>query len=214
MPGVEIGYNFFVQSTTGVIMQNDPKTIASIRAVLQQFQEGYTHRDTSKLDSFMDLFTPDADTEVIGTGAIDSNSDEWCIGPAMIRELVDNDWQYWGDLRIDVDGAHIHALGDVAWLAAGATVSMHLDTETEIKSTLDYFIKLIQEKEWSAKEKMYYIQRGTASVTYQMFLGEDFVWPLRFIALLVRRGDRWLFHQMHFSFPTTYFPHERILNRS
>jgi hypothetical protein len=195
-------------------MQNDLETIASVRAVLQQFQDGYTNRDTSKIDSFMDLFTPDADTEVIGTGAIDSKSDEWCVGPAMIRELVDSDWQYWGDLRIDVDGAHIHALGDVAWLAASATVSMHLDTEPEIKSTLDYFVKLIQEKEWSAKETMYYIQRGTASVTYQMFLGEDFVWPLRFTALLVRREDRWQFHQMQFSFPTTYFPHERIIKRS
>jgi hypothetical protein len=194
-------------------MQTDPSTIAAVRAVLQQFQDGYTQRDPQKVDAFMQLFTPDADTEVIGTGAVLIQDGEWCIGSTLIRDLVESDWKYWGDLRIDVDHARIHALGDVAWLAANATVSMHLETEPEIKDTLDYFMKIIQEKDWSAQEKMYYIQRGTASVTYQMFLGENFVWPLRFTALLVRRDARWLFHQMQFSFPTTMFPHERILDR-
>jgi hypothetical protein len=194
-------------------MQSSQDSTASIRSILQQFQDGYTQRDLKTLDDFMNLFTPDPDTEVIGTGAIHSKSDEWCIGPAMIRELVEGDWQYWGDLRIDVDAARIHVLGDTAWLSTEATVSMHLDTESEIKSTLDYFVKIIHEKDWSSKEKMYYIQRGTSSMAYQMFLGEDFVWPLRFTALLVRREDNWLFHQMQFSFPTTYFPHERILER-
>jgi hypothetical protein len=194
-------------------MQTDPSTITAVRAVLQQFQDGYTQRDPQKVDAFMQLFTPDADTEVIGTGAVSIQDGEWCIGSTMISDLVESDWKYWGDLRIDVDNARVHALGDVAWLAANAVVSMHLETEPEIKDTLDYFVKIIQEKDWSAQEKMYYIQRGTASVTYQMFLGEDFVWPLRFTALLVHRDSRWLFHQMQFSFPTTMFPHERILDR-
>jgi hypothetical protein len=194
-------------------MQSDPTSIASVRAVLQQFQDGYTHRAADTLDTFMELFTPDADTEVIGTGATGLSDDEWCIGSASIRELIDGDWKYWGDVRIDVENARIHALGDVAWLATNATVNMHIDTESEFKNTMDYYLKIIQEKPWSAQEKMYYMQRGIASITYQMFLGEDFVWPLRFTALLIRRDGRWLFHQMQFSFPTTYFPHERILNR-
>lgn len=36
-----------------------------IRALLRTFQDGYTRRDLSQVDAFMDLFTPDA--EVIGT---------------------------------------------------------------------------------------------------------------------------------------------------
>jgi hypothetical protein len=70
----------------------------------------------------MNLFTGDATLEVIGTGASQTGKGEWCVGPAMARELVESDWRYWGDLRLDVAGARIHSRGAVAWLATEATV--------------------------------------------------------------------------------------------
>ena len=39
-------------------------TIREITTLLQAFQEGYTRRDVSQVDAFMDLFTDDC--EVIG----------------------------------------------------------------------------------------------------------------------------------------------------
>ena len=44
--------------------------------------------------------------------------------------------------------------------------------------------------------------------------GDVYIWPIRFNAVLVREGPAtgggaWRFHQAHFSFPTTRFPHER-----
>lgn len=43
--------------------------IAEIRQVLQNFQDGYTARDISKLDEFMKLFLPGGEVELIGIGA-------------------------------------------------------------------------------------------------------------------------------------------------
>lgn len=49
--------------------------IQEIRLLLHKFQDGYTHRDVSQLDAFMDLFTPD--TEVIGTNGVKPGVEEW-----------------------------------------------------------------------------------------------------------------------------------------
>ena len=40
-----------------------------VRTILQKFQDGYTTRDKSKLDEFMELFAPTDEIELIGVGA-------------------------------------------------------------------------------------------------------------------------------------------------
>lgn len=72
-----------------------------IRSLLQTFQDGYIHRDVSQLEAFMELFTPDA--EVIGTNGIKPGLDEWYTSRASARELVQGDWESWGDLRLDLE---------------------------------------------------------------------------------------------------------------
>lgn len=60
-----------------------------IRLLLQTFQDGYTHRDLSQVDAFMQLFT--ADAEVIGTNGQRPGVDEWYTDRATARELVEGD---------------------------------------------------------------------------------------------------------------------------
>ncbi len=50
-------------------------TIREITTLLQAFQEGYTRRDASQVDAFMDLFTDHC--EVIGANGIKPGVDEW-----------------------------------------------------------------------------------------------------------------------------------------
>ena len=57
-----------------------------IRVLLQAFQDGYIHRDITQTDSFMELFTEDA--EVIGTNGVKPGVDEWYMDRASARELV------------------------------------------------------------------------------------------------------------------------------
>ncbi len=77
-----------------------------IRQLLQVFQAGYTRREISQVDSFMELFTTDA--EVIGTNGVQPGLDEWYMDRASARELVEGDWQSWGDLRLDLDAMSVH----------------------------------------------------------------------------------------------------------
>jgi hypothetical protein len=76
-----------------------------IRALLQVFQAGYTRRDVSQVDAFMELFTTDA--EVIGTNGMKPGAGEWYMDRASARELVEGDWEGWGDLRLDLDSMSV-----------------------------------------------------------------------------------------------------------
>jgi hypothetical protein len=78
-----------------------------VRAVLQKFQDSYTARDLTRLDEFMQLFVQDNSIEMIGIGAAKRADAEWFEGVERVREIIESDWKYWGDVQLDVDGAKI-----------------------------------------------------------------------------------------------------------
>jgi hypothetical protein len=188
-------------------------TIEQVRAVLQRFQDGYTQRDASRVDEIMTLFADDA--EVIGTNGIRPGISEWYTDRAGARGLVLGDWEGWGDLRLDVAGAHIQTRGDVAWLTAYGTVTQTIRAAENYASYVQHIRRVIDQAGLSAEEKLLDILHGGSNTLYELRRGEQFVWPLRFTAVLVWQGDApngaWLFQQMQFSFPTTRFPDERIV---
>ncbi len=179
-----------------------------IHSLLQTFQDGYTSCDTSQVDSFMELFT--ADAEVIGTNGVKPGLDEWYMDRASARELVEVDQQGWGDLRLDLESMSIHRHGDVGWVAASATVTQTIGEEN-YASYLAFVRKYLDDSQLSPEQKLLYILRGGTNTLYELRRGEKFVWALRFTAVVVREEDAWKFAQMNFSFPTIYFPDVRIM---
>ncbi|NTU74636.1 MAG: nuclear transport factor 2 family protein [Anaerolineaceae bacterium] len=191
---------------------NEDHQIEAVRAVLAKFQEGYVKRDQVMLDEIMDLFIPEDDLELIGTGGHIPGEDEWCLGLPMAREVVSSDWKGWGDVRYDVQGARIHVLGDAAWLATAATVCMKLPIREGYQNLLDYLKDSLQQPADDPALVVMDILRRSSNTLYEFSLGEDFIWPLRFTAVLVKRQEKWLFAQMQFSFSTTRFPDVRLTN--
>lgn len=179
-----------------------------IRSLLQTFQDGYTRRDMTQVDSFMELFT--ADAEVIGTNGVKPSVDEWYMDRASARDLVEGDWYGWGDLRLDLDTMSIHSRGDVGWVAASATVTKTIGAEN-YASYLEFVKTFIDDPKLSAEQKLLHILRGGTNTVYELRRGEKFVWALRFTAVVVREADGWKFAQMNFSFPTIYFPDVRLM---
>lgn len=180
---------------------------SSIHDLLQSFQDGYIRRDLAQLDAFMELFTPDA--EVIGTNGARPGEDEWYTERAAARELVEGDWEFWGDLRLDLDSASIHSHGDVGWVAIPATVTQRIGDE-DYDTYLEFIKEYIEKPGISSEEKLHFILRGGTNTVYELRRGEKFIWPLRLTAVVVRESGMWRFVQMNFSFPTIYFPDVRI----
>ena len=181
-----------------------------IRSLLQTFQDGYTRRDVNQVDSFMELFV--AEAEVIGTNGVRPSVDEWYMDRLSARELVEGDWQGWGDLRLDLDAMSIHSRGDVGWVAASATVTQIIGDEN-YSSYLEFVKKYIDRPDLSAEQKLLNILRGGTNTVYELRRGEKFVWVLRFTAVLVREENGWKFAQINFSFPTIYFPDVRLMEQ-
>jgi len=179
-----------------------------IRALLQVFQDGYTRRDVSQTDAFMELFTEDA--EVVGTNGVRPGMDEWYMDRASARELVAGDWEGWGDVRLDLNSMSIHSRGDVGWIAASATVTQIIGEEN-YASYLEFVKKYLERIDISAEQKLLFILRGGTNTVYELRRGEKFVWALRLTAVVVREADGWKFAQMNFSFPTVYFPDVRLM---
>ncbi|MBN1287938.1 MAG: nuclear transport factor 2 family protein [Anaerolineae bacterium] len=188
----------------------DEATLQDIRAVLNEFQLGYTERDLDALDDFVELFAPGVEVEVIGTGGVVPGDEEWCAGREMVQELIANDWEYWGDVVIDVDDARIRVVGDVAWVSAPGTVTDFIKPAENCEDFFDYAIGIMQATSMPVEERMYEIMRQGMLTLAEARKGESYIWPFRFTAVLVREKRLWRFYQVQFSFPTTHFPHVRF----
>ena len=65
------------------------------------------------------FFSASKETLVLGT-----EPGEYIRGFGPIKKFIYNDWEHWGDVRLDVEAAVISGAGDVAWLATPGTVTM------------------------------------------------------------------------------------------
>ena len=182
---------------------------SDVRDLLQRFQDGYRDRDVDKLDGFMELFVQSDEIEVIGTKGIRPGTEEWCRGVDAVRELIEDDWQGWGDVVYDVEGSHITVKGDVAWLATQATATMTIPIEHVHGGFLAQTRAVLEDEDLAPEAKMLEITRLGADLYFEMPLGETFVWPLRFTAVAVKRDNEWRFHQMQFSYSNTRLPDVR-----
>jgi hypothetical protein len=172
-----------------------------VRQVLQRFQDGYTARDLAKLDEFMALFHRSDDIELIGIGASVRGGNEWFQGIDAIREIVESDWVYWGDVFIDVDGAKITVHGDVAWLSTSGTLTQ-TDTFTKaLPLYLNQMKELLEDETSDPDARMMEATHFGLRRLRERQKGVGFAWPFVLTAVLVRTHNAWCFHTIHWSMP-------------
>jgi hypothetical protein len=101
---------------------NAPEDVRTeITGLLNEFQDGYTRRDTSRIKPFMERLFSDKNVLILGT-----MPHEICIGREEATRLVFADWYRWGDCTFLTDNAHISSYGDVAWISTIGYVKFDL----------------------------------------------------------------------------------------
>lgn len=88
---------------------------------LHKFQDGYSKRDTSQVDAFMEALYARENVLILGTGPR-----EVFRSYDGAANLVRSDWESWGDCRFMIDSANISSVGDVAWFATKGYVKFDL----------------------------------------------------------------------------------------
>ncbi len=175
--------------------------LSEIRSVLQKFQDGYIARDVANLDAFMRLFVQDESIEMIGIGAAKRAANEWFEGLQRIREIVENDWHYWGDVRLDVDGAKITINGETAWLSTTGTVTQTQAFDTAIEFHLNDMKAIFDREGLSADEKLMEVTHYGMRRLRERSKGIGYSWAFTFTAVLVEVGSDWRFHTLHWAMP-------------
>ena len=172
-----------------------------VRAVLARFQEGYAVRDLSALDAFMALFDRDAGIELIGIGAYQRGGPEWFEGRDAIREIIASDWQYWGQVEIDVAGAKISVLDRVAWLSTMGTLKQTETFDQALPMYLEQMKAILEDMDRDADERLVEASHFGVRRLRERLKGQGFRWPFVLGAVLVRREEGWRFHTIHWSMP-------------
>lgn len=176
---------------------------SEVRQILQRFQDGYSARDKSKLDDFMELFVPGDDAELIGIGASARNKNEWFQGTERIREIIESDWTYWGDVKLDVSGAKITVNGDAAWLSTTGSILQtdHIHSEDVTGFTLKQMKEMLDDESLSQEEKLIEAAHFGVRRWRERMKPAGFPWPFVFTAMLVKHEGTWRFHTIHWSMP-------------
>ncbi|MEA3461768.1 MAG: nuclear transport factor 2 family protein [Bacteroidota bacterium] len=89
-----------------------PELRAEIMQQLELFQKGYTDRDTSILESYMEQLFSKGNILILGTmpGEIYS-------GYVEAADLVSSDWLLWGDVTMHTESSNISVSDSVAWFS-------------------------------------------------------------------------------------------------
>jgi len=174
---------------------------AQVREVLQRFQEGYIARDLSRLDEFMQLFAQQSDAELIGIGAAERGGTEWFEGLEAIREIIESDWTYWGDVSIDVAGARISVRGDVAWLSTTGKVTQTGTFDEALPFYLQQMKDLLESADLDADGRLVEATHFGMRRVRERQKGVGHAWPFVLTAVLVRTEAQWRLHTIHWSMP-------------
>lgn len=176
---------------------------ARVMQVLQSFQDGYSTRDIDKLDHFMELFSPAEDIELIGIGASARNGYEWFQGPERIREIIESDWKYWGDVRLDVAGAKISVKGEAAWLSTVGEILQtdHILSDEVTASSVEQMKQLLENAELSPRERLVEAAHYGVRRWREREKPAGYSWPFVISAVLVKHESQWRFHTIHWSMP-------------
>ena len=104
----------------------------------------------------------------------------------------------------------IHVLADTAWLSTYATVTYEISAERFYSDAIKEIQSILTKKDVSEKVKLAHIQVEASEMMLETSRGDEYVWPLRFSAVLIKQNDLWCFHQIHFSHPTLRLPDARL----
>jgi hypothetical protein len=212
-----IGYDELVACSPGPLRRTKTKEEAEVYALLQKFQEGYLHRDISKLEVWVDdLF--DTDVQIIGTHAKFPKTGEWRNGREAALQLFGSDWRNWGDVKFYPEEADISVDGPAAWVGMFATVTrkpgmgrLYRDAETIQKTMVQVMKAKLDQDDWSGLRKLYEVLHDVGFALAEYERSPEFIWPVQISLGLIKKEGRWLLKQIHFAHPSEGYPVVRLL---
>lgn len=141
-----------------------PEVRAEIMQQLELFQEGYTDRDTSILESYMEQLFSKENILILGTmpGEIYS-------GYVEAADLVSSDWLYWGDVDMLIESSNISASDSVAWFSMIGHVVFDMSSWLDLPLRVSG-VMVQEEQSWKFEQLQFQFDLNMTWVLYVTIL--------------------------------------------
>lgn len=129
---------------------NAPDSIRKrILVQLHKFQDGYSKRDTSQVESFMKSLYSKDNILILGT-----MPGEIFTGYKRATGLVKSDWESWGDCRFAINSANISSNGNTVWLSTRGYVKFDLSRLLVIPLRLTG-VMVMEDETWKFQQQQF-----------------------------------------------------------
>lgn len=176
------------------------KVKQEILSLFNEFYKGYKEKNLELLDNFMNLFSDEEDIQMIGIGATEPDAYEWFTGKAEIKEIIQSDWSYWGNVFLDIDNIRISNKGDVAWFSLCGKLEQIESSEGTWQFFLEQMKELLEKKDELSHDKMFEATHYGMRRIRERNLGIGHEWNLVITGTIVKENG-WKFHTLHWSMP-------------
>lgn len=186
---------------------NDTSSVRREEALrtLEVFANGYKNTDSMDIDSFFGrVFLDSPETYIVGTAP-----EEFFKGKQAIKTQILSEWENWGQLGLDVTKGVFTYRDTLCWFYVDGIVSMEIDVDT----CVDDFAKSAKEtlnSENPDRQACLSLVREMVDTVSEIAFGKVFEWPIRLTGVMVWDNTTFKIAQLHYSFPTSQFPDERM----
>lgn len=203
-------YGINYSNNTGINLadKNATSNMIEIKAVLEKLNEGYQKRDIKQVDEYLNsLFINDDSLYILGT-----STDELCTGINGVKELLKSDWQYWGDVSLQLDKAIINVNGDMAWFATPGTVKYSFEHNQErYDGYVEFALEKANDKRMTAEQRTAFINWVMALTYHQQDIQKrDYFCSMRLSGVMIKKNSQWKISQSHFSMAKGVFADQRF----
>ncbi len=168
-----------------------------MKDLLLRFQQAYLTRDITKIEN--DIDTSDT-TLFLGTG-----NEELCLGYSACRQLLVDDFKYWGDVTLDVENYFEEKNKDVTYFKLQGSVQRYfIDSKKRDQSYQEYIYKIMDEPTMEREDKLALLNLALG-LTYHRRKGRKRrnTWPLTISGVVKNKKITFL----HFGLDLAPFPH-------
>lgn len=183
------------------------KSEQEILEVLKKFQAGYTARDVSKVAEFCEELFDKQDSIILGTSGFGRGYGEWYDGLEEVKKIIENDWRNWDDVKLKLTASGIRIEGNTAWVVILGTAESRKVKRDEYEKVLGSIYRTIEankadKSEGMPLEVLLWVNYFSAKMLNEFVpWGDEYIYPLRITAVLVKKSGKWMFRLMDFTFP-------------
>ena len=168
-----------------------------ISKLLKVFNNEYLESDTG-IGIIASKYFADNNPLIINTDkTVCSNQEE-------IKKLIEDHREGYDEMKLDYENCLINSNEDVVWVVTHGTMKKEISENCAFENTVG-IINNIFTSDLNDKDKLFNVRRRISDTLKENARGEEYVWPFRFEAVVIKEEDKWKFKYLQFSLPFSWF---------